>query len=102
MLLELDFSQVWDLTGIACLGFMPDRELEIVAKDLSEHALKILVGIINAPRAKIRGYPVVDCRNFPLEVQECGRSASRRTMNPAPSSFSLKIDSLFLPYSSRS
>ena len=80
---------------------MPDRELKVVAKDLSEHALKILVGIIDAPGAKVWGYPVIDSRDFPLEVQERGSSASHRTMNPAPSSFGLKVDSLFLPNSSR-
>ena len=44
---------------------------------------------------------MVDRWDFPLEIQEGGRSTSHGTMNSASSTFGLKLDSLLLPDSGR-
>ena len=65
---EPDFGEIRDLSSVACLGLMPDRQLELISKRFAEHTFEVLVGIVDAPRAEVRRDPLINGRDLPLEV----------------------------------
>ena len=65
---EPDFGEIRDLSSVACLSLLPDRQLGVISKSFAEHTFEVLVGLVDAPRAEVRRDPLINSRNLPLEV----------------------------------